>query len=344
MSKLRSWLVTLITTILCLVQTLALSAKDGQETLDLFVQSAEAREQSALEALDWKLAIKMGHCDSWEDALKHNFSDKEPVDEYHVHWQSNRGSSLYEFVPKQDVRVLENDAANRITTTTFGFSAWMFTPNTRLRYDGGNSLTLCNDWDSRSWSGPGSLPLHSGRFGMGRSHVLKEFAADAEVTVTAVSGLTDLGHEATILSLKTRAKPSKVFPPHTTVKYLFENQSQCLLQTEKWYGDQMRSKMLVSETAAKQVRGKTIVFPMKYVVAFRSSEGKNWYLRVFETTQLNAQEMPIEKMELKINKPNTIISLAPRKRHLSAEVGVLTPADLDNFSDKLLEEYDSSAP
>lgn len=344
MSILRSWLVVLITAILCSIQTMKLSAEDGQEALDLFVESAEARELAAFEALDWKWVIKMGHCASWDDALKHNFSDKEPVDEYQVHWRSNGGSSLYEFVPKQDVRVLENDAAQGITTTTFGHSAWMFTPKSRLHWDGGNFLMILKEWDSRSWSGPDSLPLHSGQFGMGRPHVLKKYSENAALTVTEMPGLTDLGHEVTILTLKTGDKPSSPFPSHHTTKYFFENESQCLLQAEDWNGDQLRKKMLVSKTTPKKINGKTIIFPMKYVVAFRSSERKDWRFRIFETTQLETQKVPVEKMALKINKPNAIISLRPPNRHLRAEVDVITPANLDQLYEKLSADFKKRGP
>ena len=82
---------TSLLTALALLTTTAspgLSTDEARETLERVVEAGLKREQLALESLDWKWIRKIGHCDSWEDALRHKFNKTEPVDEYHGHWQS----------------------------------------------------------------------------------------------------------------------------------------------------------------------------------------------------------------------------------------------------------------
>jgi hypothetical protein len=315
------------------------SAEDVAETLKRLIDSGSERETIALEALDWKWVAKNGHCDSWQDALQHKFNDAEPVDEYHGHWQSNRGRSLFEIDPQQDVRVLEGNPAGRTVTTTFGYSAWMFTPDTRLTYKG-SAIVERKDRGFGDPVGPYSLPLHGGRFGMGKVAVLRKFADDPAVTVIVEPGRTDLGQEITILTLKTGSKPSKIFPANYTTKYFFENQSHCFLQYETWSGDRLRSKMLVTGTATKQIGDKSIVFPVKFVRASWSTKHQDWRVWTNETTALDIQPIPVEKMILKINKPDLFVSLRPVNGHLRANVDELTPAELDKLSKQLFEEYD----
>ena len=98
----------------------------------------------------------------------------------------------------------------------------MCTPETRLHYVGGGVVLERKDRGFNQRLGPGSLPLHAGRFGMERVIALRKYADDPAVTITVAPGLTDLDQEVTILTLKTGQKPAEILPANHTTKYFIE--------------------------------------------------------------------------------------------------------------------------
>jgi len=175
---------------------------------------------------------------------------------------------------------------------------------------------------------------------MGKVHNLQMFADDPAVTLSVEPGLTDLGQQVTILLLKTGQERGRIYPANYTAKYYFENQSHCLLQQENWIADHLRSKTLVTETAQKKIDDESIVFPVRFVSVSWSSKDKDWRVRTIDTTTLEVQQMPVEKMILEFKDPNLLVTLRPEHHHLRAKREELTPAELDQFSKQLFEEYD----
>jgi|GEM_PF-3996866 len=321
---------------MCILAVSALSttspvAADVLASAKVDLEQMQLREGLVLEGVQWEWKKETGRSATLDDAFRGEYLPDEPVDHFQCRWLCNDNRYLYESIAQQPFRIIGDDPEKQVMMTTGGSEVYLTTLKSQVLLLPDETLTLnvMSHHAHGPMSPPGGVPVHSGRFGLGRVQSLRDrldAAADDEVVVE--TGECDDGVPARILSIKDRGALNR---------YYFSLHNGLLMQTEWWKDDALRGKMRVLRTMRVTRGSQSLVLPADLVSCSKPAGKKTWRVHRVTTQRLEWKPAPLDELAVELQE-GTRFSVRPYGHLVSVEpTRKLTAQNLDGIVEAAYE-------